>query len=147
MKNYIINEETIAVIPINRKSTKIIEKNRILIENINSMKIIKKSCEYYGNTYIGRREGSKILINIKYKAPIIIEESKNIIFFPLNSPRLEECIWISLKNIISYKKNKNKTSILLINNRHFEVNISYESFNNQYLKATKLDYILNMRKK
>ena len=39
------------------------------------------------------------LINIKVKAPIIVEESRNIIFFPLKSTREKNNIWISFNNL------------------------------------------------
>ena len=67
------------------------------------MNIIKRSCEYFGSSYNGRHEGTKKLIGISHKAPIIIEESKNLIYFPTSSPRLLDCVWIGLNNIKDYE--------------------------------------------
>lgn len=147
MKKYNINENTMAIIPINKNISKIIEKNGKFLVKMNSMSIIKKSCEYFGSSYIGRHEGTKSLIGVKYKSPIIIEESKNIIYFPTISPRLEGCMWISLNNVDNYEKIDRKTKILFINGDDLILDLSYETLNNQYLKATKLDYVLNKRKK
>ena len=47
---------------------------------------------------------TKRLININSKSPIIIEESRNIIFFPLKSIREKSNIWISYNNLEKYVK-------------------------------------------
>ena len=113
---------------------------------MNPMKIIERSCEFFGSSYLGRHIGTKVLTGIRYKSPIIIEESNNIIYFPTTSPRLLECIWISLNHIDKYIKKEDKSLIYFINGEKLIINISYESFNNQYLRATKLEYIIRKRK-
>lgn len=143
MKNYEITSKTLALIPVNKDKTKVIEKNKVLYYDINVMKIIDDSCNSFGSSYKGRYEGTKNLIGVSYKAPIIIEESNNIIYFPTTSPSHKNCCWISLKNIKNYKKNNNNISILFDNNYSLEINISLSSFNNQYLNAMRLESILN----
>lgn len=146
MNNYEINSNTIALIPINDEKTKVIELNNSFIINMNSMEIIKRSCEFFGSSYLGRHEGTKKLMGISYKSPIIIEESRNIIYFPTTSPRLSKCAWISLKHILNYKGNNNKSIIYFENGAKIEVNVSINSLDNQYLRATKLESILRKRK-
>lgn len=146
MDSYEINTDTLALIPINSNKTKVLEKDKELYINLSTMKIIKNSCEYFGSSYLGRFSGTKKLIGVSHKAPIIIEETNNIIFFPTTSPRLNECVWINLKNIINYKKFNGKTLILFENNIKLELNISYGSFDNQVLRSYKLDSILRKRK-
>jgi phytoene dehydrogenase-like protein len=63
---------------------------------------MEESCEFFGSSLIGRQKGTTKLIGITHKAPIIIEETREIIFFPTTSPRLSCCSWISLKNIEKY---------------------------------------------
>lgn len=91
MISYEINRNTMALIPINDDQTKIIEKDNIFIINDNIMNIIKNSCEYFGSSYLGRKEGTKKLTGITHKSPIIIEESNKLIYFPTESPRLDSC--------------------------------------------------------
>ena len=146
MDSYEINTDTLALIPINSNKTKVLEKDKELYINLSTMKIIKNSCEYFGSSYLGRFSGTKKLIGVSHKAPIIIEETNNIIFFPTTSPRLTECVWINLKNIINYKKCNGKTLIIFENNIKLELNISYGSFDNQVLRSYKLDSILRKRK-
>ena len=125
MDEYEINDDTFAILPINEKTSKIIEKDRIFIVNLPVKKIIEKSCEYFGSSYQGRSQGTKNLIGVSHKAPIIIEESREIIFFPTTSPRLYECTWVSLKNLQNYKKNE-FTSTVIFNNGHLlNLDISY----------------------
>ena len=143
MNQYEINDSTLALIPIDEKNTKVLEENKSFIVNMNSMNIIKKSCEFFGSSYLGRKGGTKYLT---HKAPIIIEESKNIIYFPTTSPRLKECIWLSLKHIKDYKNNNGKSIVIFENGQAMTLDISYFSLDNQYLRATKLDLILRKRK-
>lgn len=145
MKNYEINKDTIALVPIGLNKTIVYEKYRKFEVDLSIMKIIEDSCKYFGSSYQGRHEGTKKLIGISYKSPIIIEESNNIIYFPTKSPRQSSCAWISLKNIKKYERRNDKTLIEFINNKKILLNISIGSFENQYMRATKLEYILRKR--
>jgi len=145
MFSYEINNNTLALLPISNKSTKVLEKDNIFIVENNIMNIIKNSCEYYGSSYSGRKEGSKKLINITSKCPIIIEETNNIIYFPTISPRLENCSWISYNSIKNYINNNGKTTIIFENDNVLDLDISFNSFNNQVLRSAKLESILRKR--
>ena len=72
MDSYEINTDTLALIPINSNKTKVLEKDKELYINLSTMKIIKNSCEYFGSSYLGRFSGTKKLIGVSHKAPIII---------------------------------------------------------------------------
>lgn len=144
--NYIINSNTVALISLENKITRVIENDNSFIINESTMKIIENSCEYFGSSYIGRHKGTKILTGINYKSPIIIEESKNIIFFPTTSPRDINCSWISLFYINKYINKDGKIEVLFENGEKIIFNMSYGSFDNQYLRATKLESILRKRK-
>ena len=87
-----------------------------------------------------------ILKNI-YKIPIIVEESRNIIFFPISSTRQNDTTWISLKNIKSYKKVDKNTEIIFKNNKKILLRISYYSLQNQILRSSYLEMIFLSRKK
>lgn len=145
MFSYEINNNTFALLPLTNTSTKVLEKDNIFVVENNIMNIIKDSCEYYGSSYVGRKEGSKKLINITSKCPIIIEETNNIIYFPTISPRLDKCMWISYNSIKNYINNNGKTTIIFENDKVLDLDISYNSFNNQVLKSAKLESILRKR--
>ena len=147
MKNYEINSRTLAIVPVGENLTNVLEEDNEFMINMNSMKIIEKSCEFFGSSYMGRRTGTKVLTGISHKSPIIIEESTNMIYFPTTSPRLIGCIWIALDKIKEYREVNGKILVFFKNGRKIFINISYGSFDNQYLRATKLEYILRSRKK
>ena len=145
MISYEINRNTMALIPINDDQTKIIEKDNIFIINDNIMNIIKNSCEYFGSSYLGRKEGTKKLTGITHKSPIIIEESNKLIYFPTESPRLDSCSWIGFNNIKRYINNNGKATIIFDNDKVLDLNISYGIIDNQILRSSKLESILRKR--
>lgn len=147
MNNYEINKNTIAIIPINAEKTKVYEKNKNFYVFKNSIKIIKDSCNFFGSSYDGRVDGTKSMININSKVPIIIEEFNEIIFFPTSSPRLLTCCWISYNNVIKYIDLDGKTLIFFNDGTSLEIPISANIFDNQMTRALKLHMAIMERKK
>jgi len=146
LSTYEITCETLAIVPTDNFCSKIIEKDNTYFVNKTPMQIIENSCSFFGSSYIGRTKGTKQLIGVSHKAPIIIEESKEIIFFPTSSPRLYECCWISLKNIIRYNKSEKNSLIQFNSGLSLELDMSYGSLDNQVLRATRLESVLRTRK-
>lgn len=146
MQEYEINEKTLALIPINENKTKVYEEEDNFIINKPTIKIMEESCQFFGSSLSGRQKGTTRLIGVSHKAPIIIEESKEIIFFPTSSPRKHQCSWISLKNIDSYYTKNKILFIKFKNNTQLELNISYGIIDNQILRATRLESVLRSRK-
>lgn len=144
---YEINSSTCALIQKSELSTTIIEEKETKFINCPINKLINYSCAYYGSSLKGRLEGTKYALGSKYKLPIIIEETREIIFFPTTSYRNNNCAWISLKNISNYQRKGNKVTVQFKNNTNIDLDISYESFENQVFRATKLLLILQNRKK
>ena len=144
---YEIDLSTLLLIGIDDLSTKIVTLDGEFIINECSKDIIDNSCKYFGSSLSERLKGTNRLINISSKAPITIEESRNIIFFPLKSTR-EKCnIWISFNNLEKYEKNDKKTIFYFKNNIKFELYFSYYIVDNQVTRSLMLDYELNKRKK
>lgn len=145
MNNYEINDNTVALIFSDYK-TIVYEKEKKFIINKLPTDIIKYSCEYFGSSYRGRVEGTKNLTGLTHKPPIIIEESKEIIFFPVNSPRLYSCSWIRNKYIYNYVSTQGGCKIILINGREIKLDCSYEIINNQILRSSRLESVIRYRK-
>lgn len=143
---YEINSNTIAILPVDIYKTKIFELNEEFEENYCVKEIINNSCRYFGSSFDGRLSGTKKILGISYKAPIIIEESSDLIFFPTNSPRNNNCAWFSLKGIKNYVKNGKNTTIILLNNKKITINCSYLSIDNQILRSARLLMLLKSRK-
>ncbi len=143
---YEINSSTLAIVPIDSECSKIYEEEAEYIVHKNVHKIIDYNCKFYGSSYRGRCEGTKYLTGIKSKFPIIIEESRNMIFFPTNSNRNAENIWISLDKIKTYEKNYYGTTIEFHNHKKIHIPASFYSIDNQYYRASMLKTKLYDRK-
>ena len=147
MKDYEINEETLAIMPDDVWSSMVLEDDFKYEVNKTPLEILDYSCKYFGSSYPGRKDGSKDILNSSYKLPILVEDTRNIIFFPTSSPLDDSCTWISLGNIKDYSKvGKNKREILFKNNKVMTVDVSYYSFNNQVMRASRLESIIRNRK-
>ncbi|MBO4600868.1 MAG: competence protein ComK [Bacilli bacterium] len=145
MDKYEINDSTVALI-FNNFKTIVYEKDKIFLVNQLPNEIIKYSCEYFGSSYKGRVDGTKSLTGLTHKAPIIIEESNEIIFFPLSSPRLNTCSWLRNKYINNYYKDTNGCILKTVNGSEIKINCSYEIINNQILRSSRLESIIRYRK-
>ncbi len=144
--DYEITFDTQVILPMDSKSSKIIENNESYVVNVTPMQILEHSCEYFGSSFDGRREGTKKLLGITHKSPIIVEESRKIIFFPTTSPDRNDCIWINLEKISRYYKSSQKKSIIEFKNGDIiEFDVSIGSLTNQILRASRLKYILEER--
>ena len=146
MQDYEINEHTLALIP-QEQQTRVFEDNMSFLVNKSVQKVMEDSCEYFGSSLAGRQKGTSKLIGITHKTPIIIEETKEIIFFPTSSPRLAKCCWISLNNLEKYEQVSDKIKLIFNNRRELLMDISYGIIDNQVLRATRLESTLRKRKK
>ena len=108
--------------------------------------IMEDSCLYFGSTLDGRRKGTQDMIGVNYKAPIIVEESKEMIFFPTSSSRYHDSVWISLKHIHNYYMENNFLVIEFENQQKVYLKYSYGIIDNQILRATRLESTLRGRK-
>ena len=81
------------------------------------------------------------------KTPIVIEDTRNIIFFPLKSTREKNNIWISFNQLTKYTKDGNNTILKFKNNKEITIKFSYYIIDNQVTRSLILDYQINNRRK
>ena len=147
MKDYEINDETLAIMPDDIWNSIVVEDNCDYEVSRKPIDIVDYSCKYFGSSYDGRKVGSKDVLNSSYKLPIVVEDTRNLVFFPTTSPLDEDCSWISLKNIKEYRRIDDlNTEVEFKNGKIITVGISYNSFNNQVLRASRLESILRNRR-
>lgn len=146
MGEYEINSNTLMIIPVDKKISKAIEYSEEFLIKKSTMSILDDSCKFFGSSYNGRFEGTKRMIGVNYKSPIVVEESRDIIFFPTSSPRFDNCYWICLNKIETYSKSDNGSKIIFKNGIEYDIPISYKSLENQILRATLLESKLRDRK-
>lgn len=145
MDNYEINSKTLVIIPLSNNFSKVVEEENEYIVNKKTTDIIDHSCKFFGSSFLGRHEGSKELIGVSYKAPILIEETNNIIFFPTCSARLDNCYWISLEQINKYSSYEGLSKITFKNGYELIIDISIGSLENQILRSTRLESVIRKR--
>ncbi len=146
VETYKINTDTLAIMPINRKKTKIYETDNVIIINRNAKSIIQENCQFFGSSYAGRKQGTLEMTGITHKPPICIEETNDLIFFPTSSPRLNDCCWISLNQIESFEPYDDEAIIRFQNNVALHVEVSTKVINNQVLRATRLESVIHKRR-
>ena len=144
--DYDINRDTVMIIPINDKKSRVIETNGDYIVDDNAYSIMERSCLYFGSSYEGRLLSSKNILGSVYKAPIVVEESRSIIFFPVKSSVVKQNVWISLNNLVSYNKHEKKTIITFKRDKQVLLDIPYFSIDNQVLRSTLLESVIRRRK-
>ena len=76
----------------------------------------------------------------------MIEESKSLIFFPTASPKFAKCSWLSLHDIDKFYRHGESTQILFKNGYSLVIECSFETIENQLMRATRLDCVMKERK-
>ncbi|MBS4171987.1 competence protein ComK [Bacillus sp. FJAT-49736] len=142
IEEYEITPYTMAIIPIqygSRMYTEVLETQERFISPFRPLEIVKKSCEYFGSSLIGRKEGTKRLIGITHKAPIIVDPHTSIYLFPTTSPTNPQCIWISHDHVFHQEKaSSNSTLVTFRNKETLTVPVSISSFENQMYRTSLL---------
>ncbi len=57
--DYEITFDTQVILPVENNSSRIIENNESYVINVPPMQVLEHSCEYFGSSYEGRKEGTK----------------------------------------------------------------------------------------
>lgn len=145
MEKYIVNNNTVALLKIDKK-TIIFNVDNFFVFNRNIKYILDKNCNYYGSNLIGRINSSKEMLNESYKIPILIDEVNNLILIQLTSPRNKVCLYIVVNKIINYKEINDFLEIICVNGIIFKVKLSKNIFEKMLLKSFKLNNVLFWRK-
>ena len=144
---YEIDLSTLMLIGIDDSRTLVVTLEKEFIVDECAQKIIDNSCKYFGSTLVERIKATQRVVNIRSKVPIIIENSRNIIFFPLKSCREKSNIWISFNNLVRYEKKDNVTYLYFKENKVQKLDFSYYIIDNQVTRSLLLDYEMNKRRK
>ena len=65
-KEYEINEETLAIIAVDKNYSEVYELNDHYVIEKGSNKIMEDSCRYFGSSLDGRRKGTEYMIGVNY---------------------------------------------------------------------------------
>ena len=142
LEHFVVSRYTMAILPYLLNSdiyAKVIEEDGEYIVKKTPTDIIKQSCDYYGCSFQGRKEGTKALIGITHKAPIAVEPSNGIYVFPTSSPRDSGCVWLSHMHVYRYEPAKyERTVVYFRNGKSVFLDVSSKSFINQLYRTAQL---------
>ncbi|MEH7343551.1 competence protein ComK [Bacillus sp. JJ1532] len=149
IEEYEINPDTMIIMPLTYGSkvySQIWELEDEYVSPFKPIDIIKKGCISFGSSYEGRKEATKQLTGITHKAPITVDSTNSIYFFPTTSPTNSQCIWISQEHVLLHRReDAANTKILFNNKRTLTLPVSYNSINNQILRTALLKTTLSRR--
>ncbi|MFC2949965.1 competence protein ComK [Virgibacillus sediminis] len=109
-------------------------------------KVMNDACKYLGSSLKGRQDGTREICGITHKAPISIDPSSGMYFFPTTSPSNPKCSWIAHSHIDQVNKAPdNCTEILFHNGKRIVLKVSYGSMLNQVQRTAQFRYLLDHR--
>lgn len=149
---YEISPLTMAVIPEDDEkgttSTVILEETGSYQVPSTPTRLIDLACRYFGSSLQGRQEGTREVSRITHKAPIAIDPSSGMFFFPTTSPKNRKCSWINHSHVDDIKPIGTKqTKIIFTTGQHIIVDISYGSMMNQLQRTAQFRFLLENRMK
>lgn len=138
-KRKLISSSTMALLPLqygSRLYTKMKEYDGDFTIPLKPFTVVKESCRYYASSYQGRKEGTKTLIGVTHKAPIVIDPFQGIYLFPTASPARDDCIWISQGFVEDYQAAEyGKTEVMFINGETLVLPVSLHTFRQQMYRT------------
>ncbi|WP_077617196.1 competence protein ComK [Bacillus sinesaloumensis] len=146
---YEINPDTMAVLPIeDGKNTcsRVLEVEGEYIVAMKPTEIVDRSCRYFGSSLKGRQEGTREIMGVTHKAPIIVEASNKIFLFPTTSPTKLDCAWLSHNYVSECSFSQyESTTVIFTNKQAIQLQISKGSFQNQLHRTAQLRTIVTNR--
>ena len=161
MKFYMLNEElytplheitplTLAVVPKEDKAGKIhtciLEREATYVVEYSPSKLIDYACRFFGSSLKGRQEGTRNIAGITHKAPISVDPSSGMYFFPTTSPTNARCSWIAHSHIDHVNRiSASSSEIVFKNGEKIILDASYGSLMNQIHRTAQYRYQLDNR--
>jgi competence protein ComK len=101
LENYIVNVNTMAIIPAARIEYRsiVLEGDREIYVRKAPIQLIEDSCLAGGSTYDGRRQAVTHQLQMSRKVPIPVIPARNIYAFPTQSPKRWDCRWIFYNHV------------------------------------------------
>jgi competence protein ComK len=131
-----------AILPVEKDGkvyAKVLEIKGELYVDLTPLMILESSCNYYGSSFEGRKQGTKGVSGITHKPPIAIDPMSDLYFFPTTSPKRIECIWVSLHHVLDSKPTSIANTLVTFTNKdEMEFPISPSSFETQMYRTSYL---------
>lgn len=146
---YIITTETCLIFPYfnecGRLLSMILEGDQILIVNETPTEIVDFNLRRAGSSLKGAIEGANEILGSRTYSPVVISKKHGIYMTPTCSPKDPECTWVAIEHVKEYVENEvGQVSVTLNNGSRVDLPISYNIFENRYLRTCKLQYRIEM---
>ncbi len=140
---YIVSDETLAIVMLNKSETLIIEKRQQFIVLENMLRLLEKGYETTGTTLDGAIKASRSILKIKRNPPIIFNNSacrEQILMF-LGSINNHDLVAVNASQVMGIDKVSKGTMIIFSNTKKIVVKETETIVKNKYFKAMLLDCI------
>ncbi len=137
---YVIYVDTLAIIPVNKFYSFVIERYQTFFVNMNVRQLLEYNCNLRGTSLLGAQDAARNLLNIRALPPILIDAKNDIFLFPLTHMKNRNNIWINPNTFTGYDNGL----IVFENNYMLETTFPEHKFITQYNLVRK--YRLLLRK-
>ncbi|KGX92632.1 competence protein [Pontibacillus halophilus JSM 076056 = DSM 19796] len=150
LRNYELSPYTLAILPAELEgvngASEVLEEEGNHYVRATPKTLVDRSCRYFGSSLKGRQDGTKDVCGITHKAPIVIDPTSGMYFFPTTSPQNSDCAWISHSHISSTKKMPDQRTLLTFTNgTAIQLPVSHGSILNQIQRTAQFRFQLNER--
>ncbi len=140
-KIYTVNENTVAFLPkidgFGNVHTEILEVDHLIKSHLNPIELVDKNLRNFGSSLTGAHEGTRYILGRVNMCPVIMNH--HLVWFPTDSSKKNDCVWLSLNHIKYYQKNTNKsTQIIFTNNSTFTLGVNFNKFKTRISNAYEL---------
>ncbi|PAV29268.1 competence protein [Virgibacillus profundi] len=148
--SYEITPMTLAIVAkqdrLGTLTTFIFEEEEEYVVDRSPSKIIDYACKFFGASLKGRQDGTRDICGITHKAPISIDPTSGMYFFPTTSPTNSKCSWIAHSHIDKVNRAANHCAqVVFKNGRKVILDVSYGSVLNQVQRTAQFRYLLDNR--
>lgn len=150
LNEYYISPETMVIIPLYNENgylhSKITEVYTDLVVEKKPSTVVHESCGYYGSSSQGRADATTQITGFKSKVPLCISVYLKIFFFPLESPKNEGCVWVSLNHVDKViAVSVDKSTIVFSNGKAIQVPYSKGTIDKNLGRAAQYRLVLLRR--
>ncbi|ALX48682.1 competence protein ComK [Lentibacillus amyloliquefaciens] len=148
--SYEITPLTMAVIAIQDENgntaTRILEDREEYSIHYAPSKMVDNACKFFGSSLRGRQDGTRDICGITHKAPISIDPTSGMYFFPTTSPSNTKCSWIAHSHIDQVNQGPGRqTEVIFKNQKSIILSVSLGSMLNQVQRTAQYRYLLDNR--
>lgn len=127
-------------------SAAVLEEQEEFVVHSSPRKIIDNACKFFGSSLRGRQDGTRGICGITHKAPISIDPTSGMYFFPTTSPTNPKCSWIAHSHIDQVNQGTGRQAeIIFKNHKTILLDISFGSMLNQVQRTAQYRYLLDNR--